>query len=242
MNCDKETGTCSLEDFPAELTPYSSTNPASPEISFYYFGDPMCSWCWGGSETFSALEKLCAEYNLAFNVITGGLRSGGGDPWDEGFRNFLRSEWQHISEKTGKSFSSKLFERSHFEYDTEPACRAVNTAREFLEHSQIYSFFKSVQQKFYVMGDDPKEKEFYKSICEEYSIPFNEFIRAFEDKKTRAETIKQFMLCREWGIRSFPTVCFQHNGTIYPFINGYISPDKVSDLLKDKALHLIKRG
>jgi len=242
MNCNKETAVCQLEDIPVENNQPFPVQNESSQLSFYYFGDPMCSWCWGASEALSVLEKLCAQFNFDFNVITGGLRAGGGDVWNENFRHFLKKEWEHISAKTGKKFSYQLLERTFFEYDTEPACRAVNAAREFLDKSEVYSFFKSVQHKFYVLSEDPKEMHFYKSICEEYSIPFNEFARVFNDDHARTETITQFTLCRKWGVQSFPAVCFEYKDKLYPFFSGYISPENVISLLQNRVFPLIGRG
>ncbi|WP_195432264.1 DsbA family protein [Morganella morganii] len=240
MNCDKEKGICqigdSLPDQPQILPPES----ASSRVSFYYFGDPMCSWCWGGSETFSELERQCNSLNFNFNIITGGLRAGGGDEWNASFRQFLKDEWDHVAQRTGQPFTHKLLERAHFEYDTEPACRAVNTARHFLKSDELYNFFKAIQYQFYVLGDDPKEISFYQSLCEKYSIQLGEFEKVFKDSETKSETIKQFTLCRQWGIRSFPTVCFEYNGQLHPFIGGYIPPEYVGKLIKEKVIPLIR--
>lgn len=242
MNCDKETGTCRLDDsFSTKEKNVGEIN-LTEKTKVLYFGDPMCSWCWGGSETFTLLEKLCAEYQFDFNIITGGLRAGGGAPWNEEFRSFLKNEWSHISEVTGQVFSGKLLERDYFEYDTEPACRAVNAAAQLIAPSQIYAFFKSVQRKFYVEGGDPKEITFYKTICEEHSIPFGDFIGVFNDVKTHGATLEQFRLCRQLGVRSFPTVCFEYKGKIHSFLNGYVAPEKVSELFKERILALTTRG
>lgn len=242
MNCDKETGSCRLDDsFTKNKDTFAGINN-SGRINLFYFGDPMCSWCWGGSETFTLLEKLCAEYNFGFNVITGGLRAGGGDAWNEEFRLFLKNEWAHISRVTGKCFSHKLLERDYFDYDTEPACRAVNAAARLVDPGLVYSFFKSVQRKFYEEGEDPKNNYFYKTICDEYSIPYNDFIDLFNDEETHSATLAQFRLCRQSGVNSFPTVCFEYNGKLHSFLNGYISPDKAGELFKNRALTLTGRG
>lgn len=239
MNCDKEKGICQIGDLPADQPQVSPLESTSATVSFYYIGDPMCSWCWGGSETFSELERLCKKLNFNFNIITGGLRAGGGDEWNASFRQFLRNEWDHVAQRTGQPFTHKLLERAHFEYDTEPACRAVNAARYFLKHEELYRFFKAIQYKFYVLGGDPKEILFYQDLCEKYSIAFSEFERVFNDPQTKSETAKQFTLCRQWGIRSFPTVCFEFNGQLHPFMSGYLPAEYVEKLIRENVMPLI---
>ena len=125
--CDPVTGVCLLpeQDGPVDC--------AVPTVrhgwAVHYVGDPMCSWCWGISPTVSAVEAFCAAQGIDFSITMGGLRAGGGDPWNETFKSFLRNEWRHIGQTTGQPFSFTLLESEYFNYDTEPACRAVATVK-----------------------------------------------------------------------------------------------------------------
>ena len=94
-----------------------------------YFGDPMCSWCWG---IVRNLERLKKRFDgvLAFEMVMGGLRPGGGDPWNEHMKNFLRNHWQHVHAASGQAFNFELLSKDTFNYDTEPPSRAVVLVRD----------------------------------------------------------------------------------------------------------------
>ena len=110
MECDPVTGACLL---PGTEMPRPQT-AARDRAQVSYIGDPMCSWCWGMSPVIEALAVHCAEQGLGFRLVMGGLRAGGGDAWNAGFRGFLRQEWTHIAAQTGQPFGFGLLERSAF--------------------------------------------------------------------------------------------------------------------------------
>lgn len=154
MKCDPVKGTCQLPDF-------KSTETAVPAIrngvAVHYIGDPMCSWCWGISPTVSKVMAFCEAEGIEFSMTMGGLRAGGGDPWNTAFKDFLHNEWRHIAQVTGQPFGFTLLDAAHFDYDTEPACRAVMTVqllqtRKNLAPSIALKFFSAIQRKFYVEG------------------------------------------------------------------------------------------
>ena len=89
-----------------------------------YVGDPMCSWCYGISEE---LSKTIDHYQdrLELEIIMGGLRAGGGETWNTSFKDFLRHHWEDVGIKSGQPFKFDLLDRTEFDYDTEPACRAI---------------------------------------------------------------------------------------------------------------------
>ncbi len=76
--CDPKTGICT----PSTLKELSSigSNSQSEKQEIIYVGDPMCSWCWGISPALTELRDHFAKEKIAFKVIVGGLRPGGGDP------------------------------------------------------------------------------------------------------------------------------------------------------------------
>ncbi len=128
--CDPVTGACLVHDLNNPLAPASSSKPlerSSRSWGVHYIGDPMCSWCWGISPTVGEVAAFCEAEGIEFSITMGGLRAGGGDRWNEEFKDFLRNEWRNIARVTGQPFGFTLLETPHFDYDTEPACRAVAT-------------------------------------------------------------------------------------------------------------------
>lgn len=224
MECDPVTGLCLL---PGAEAP-SGDAAARDQMQVYYVGDPMCSWCWGMSPVIDALARHCEDEAMGFRLVMGGLRAGGGDPWNDGFRDFLRQEWTHIAARTGQPFGFRLLERPAFTYDTEPACRAVVTARALFGEApdanrRELAFFAAVQRKFYVEGEDPKEPGFYHEICTATGIEPAIFGTRFASPESQAATRQDFRLARQLGVRGFPTVMLQIPAGLHELAVGYAS-------------------
>lgn len=237
IKCDPITGACLL---PEQV---KSSDVAVPKEgagwSVHYVGDPMCSWCWGISPTIEAVETFCEAHGVEFTITMGGLRAGGGDLWNEAFITFLRNEWKHISKTTGQPFGFKLLETPHFNYDTEPACRAVATVKILqsqnnLPKSIVLAFFSALQHKFYVDGQDPKVVDFYVSICANLALDFDEFVNTFNSKEAQQAVQHEFVITRQWGVRSFPTLLIELDGKTATLAEGYTTAEHILSRLQQE--------
>ncbi len=223
--CDLETGVCRAPEADADERPYPVAEGRTRAV--HYVGDPMCSWCWGLAPVLQELAEYCAGHGIAFTVTVGGLRAGGGDLWNPSFKAFLRHEWQTIERITGQPFGFSLLELERFDYDTEPACRAVVTMADLLDARPgdgrlLLNFFASIQRKFYVDGADPKVLDFYRELCPAVGVPFARFSAAFQSEASRRHTLAQFEQCRRWGVRGFPSILVDDGGRIGVLASGYL--------------------
>ena len=94
-----------------------------------YVMDPMCSWCWGFAPVLESLAEQAAAAGVGLQLVLGGLRRDG-VAIDAAARVRYLGYWQAVNASTGQLFD---FERGLPEglvYDTEPACRALVTARQ----------------------------------------------------------------------------------------------------------------
>jgi putative protein-disulfide isomerase len=222
-DCDIDSGTCQ------PLAPGSGQNRvkewrAGREL--IYIGDPMCSWCWGIAPALKQLRDYYQQQQLPFRVLVGGLRPGGGDPWNREFRQFLARHWEEIGKLTGQPFSDGILNWASFNYDTEPACRSIAAARPLLDGTEL-DFFSAVQRKFYVDNDDPKLPGFYLSICDEFKLDFGEFLRRFNSDDVKRNTFDEFQLSRSWGVSGFPSVLLQVDGRITKVASGFSTFEKM---------------
>lgn len=231
MRCDSETGACLLP----EPTP-AGESPDTIRSVISYVGDPMCSWCWGMSPIVTQLAEWCAARGQPFRLVMGGLRAGGGDLWNAAFRSFLREEWTLIADRTGQPFGFGLLKRPEFTYDTEPACRAVVTARQLFAadvfRRQEQAFFAALQKKFYVEGEDPKLPEFYRSLCAEAGLDFTSFALHFGSAEARQAVLADFRLARQLGVRAFPSIVLERDGTTHQVAAGYLAFAALQDRLQ----------
>lgn len=222
---DPQTGFCTLPASQDEPAP--GPRPPAPRPAVRYVGDPMGSWCWGIAPTLHDLAGYCQRHDLDFAITAGGLRPGGGDPWTAAFRDFLRREWEAIHQVTGQPFGYSLLDQASFDYDTEPACRAVVTLSHLLapgaQHgSEILAFFSGIQRKFHVDGQVPKALDFYRGLCAPCGISGAAFRAAFLSPEMHAATRAAFAQGRRWGVRGFPTLLLDSNGRIHPLATGHI--------------------
>ncbi len=187
-------------------------------------------------------EILCAhgvgglqirlKHYRTFVLTNGGLRAGGGDEWNAAFRQFLKNEWHHINNVTGQPFSYALLDLDDFNYDTEPACRAVVSA--YLIRPEVkLQFFHETQKKFYTESADPKDTNFYQSVCHKTGIDYAEFREIFTSDLSANETCKEFRIVREYGVNSFPTILIEKNAVIKKLVSGYIDEQSLIEMVTE---------
>lgn len=159
LNCDPKTGVCSLPELSEKA---ASPKPATTAgATVRYIGDPMCSWCWGIYPTLKEVFSYCQNRGLDFSVHVGGLRPGGGDDWTPAFKAFLRHEWENIHRVSGQPFGFSVLDNAEFNYDTEPACRAVVALSLLQASSQVLlAFFSVVSGGFMWRGPTPRSRPF----------------------------------------------------------------------------------
>ncbi|NRA89442.1 MAG: DsbA family protein, partial [Rhizobiales bacterium] len=156
----------------------------------------------------------------------GGLRVGGHQAWDAEFRKFLREHWQQVGQASGQEFNMGLLDLAAFNYDTEPACRAVVAAKNIsmnldLPNQTILQFYVAIQRKFYVDNQDPKQVDFYKSICADTQINFDDFKNAFLSDEIKQQTAAEFNVIRNWGGNGYPTLLVSDGKTLELVSSGY---------------------
>ncbi|MEM1357033.1 MAG: DsbA family protein [Bacteroidota bacterium] len=214
--CDPATGLCT----PAPLTDLIEVVPFRDDVEIIYVGDPMCSWCWGISPALNRLEKAAAANSIPYRIVLGGLRPNNSQEWNAEFADFLRHHWEEVNKRSGQPFGYDLLEVTHFQYNTEPSCRAVVTART-INPKHESRFFELSQHRFYVQNEDPNEVEFYRPICQELGIDFEHFQTLFMSEEMKTATMRDFQLNRSWGVTGYPTVIFRKGEQLIAIARGY---------------------
>lgn len=214
--CDPKTGLCT----PAPLAEQGETVALDAETEIIYVGDPMCSWCWGISPSLNRLQRVAAANGIAYRTVLGGLRPTDSEKWTPQFQDFLRHHWEEVSARSGQPFNYDLLSADHFQYNTEPSCRGVVTART-MNPSVEARFFELTQHRFYVLNEDPAEVDFYKPICKELGLDFEQFARLFPSAEMKAATQADFQLNRQWGVSGYPTILVRKGEKLYSIATGF---------------------
>ena len=229
INCDPETGLCKI---PELVDASEDTIDWKEDQTIIYIGDPMCSWCWGISPQLNALERYGQQKSIPFHIMMGGLRPGGGEEWTDQCKNFLQHHWEEVNQRSGQPCGYQLFELDDYDYDTEPACRAVVTIRN-IAPEKVLPFYELTQHFFYVKSKDPKEVAFYQPICEQLGIDFQAFSEQFVLEEMKQATYRDFQQSRQWGVNSFPTVVYRKGEELHLIGRGYTSYEVMRKRLEE---------
>ncbi len=177
---------------------------AEPRKHLIYFGDPMCSWCYGFEPVLTALTDHFGE-RLPIGIVLGGLRAGTVRALTLMEKDEIRNHWKHVHEASGQPFDHSFFDRGRFVYDTEPGCRAVVVVRRTsLDGGRGY--FRDLQRAFYAKGQNITKTDVLAEIATHHGLTRDEFQLAFEAPDAREETLRDFMMAQENGIQGYPTL------------------------------------
>jgi putative protein-disulfide isomerase len=189
-------------------------------MEMIYIADPMCSWCYGFQPVISALaERFEAE--LPLRLMMGGLRAGNKEAMSATDKDYVREAWTRVGAATGQPFDMSFFSRAGFTYDTEPACRAVVTARR-MQPTLALPFMARIQQAFYAENRDMTAPDEIAAVAEEAGLAPQDFALAFSAPETCNETFRDFLTAQELGIRGFPTLIAGSRSKGYALVtNGY---------------------
>ena len=171
---------------------------------FLYIADPMCSWCWGFSPVIGKIAETFGE-QVPARIMVGGLRPGTTEPMDENKKTMIRTHWEHVQEASGQAFDFSFFDRDGFVYDTEPACRAVVTARK-LDDTKVLDFLAVLHRSFYADNRDVTDASVLVDIAGEFGYDRGEFELIHASPETIEETRADFYFAQQSGITGFPTL------------------------------------
>lgn len=189
-----------------------------PRRRILYFADPMCSWCWGFAPVIAALAAACADA-APIRFCAGGLRAFEQREMDARSRAYVRHHWEEVAAQTGQPFDFAFFEREHFVYDTEPACRAVVAMRNLAPPSAL-AYLAAVQRAFYAENRDVTAED----VLAELAAPFadaGDFRAVFRAPEIDEATRADFRLVPGLGIQGFPTVVLQHDRQLVALTTGW---------------------
>jgi len=133
---------------------------------------------------------------------------------------FLKEHWQEIEEETFQPFQYDILKLTDYVYDTEPASRAVETARQ-MNAAITLGFFSAVQTAFYYQNKSMHDINTYLEIAKSFELDVVEFEKLFYSKGVIDLTRANFTRSAEMGVRGFPTLVLQNGDQYHLITNGY---------------------
>lgn len=189
--------------------------------------DPMCSWCYGFGKEVTELREAIPELDL--QVVVGGLRPGETAVMPKNQRVARLEHWSRVEAASGLPFNREAFlANDHLVYDTEPACRAVVTARRLAPAVDQLAVLRAIQRAFYVDGRDITQGEVLADVASGaltklgFATTPDAFLKAWQSAEAMNETREDFLQARRWGVSSFPSLLLEDGEKLYSVSPGYV--------------------
>ena len=218
------------ETHPAPTGHTSTSNPVPRTLDLLYIADPLCSWCYGFGPQLTALLERHPEARV--ELVMGGLRPFNRQTMSDAFRAMLLEHWSHVAEASGLAFSRDAIDRQGFVYDTEPACRAVVTART-LDGSKALAYMHAVQAAFYRDGRDATRAGVLAEVAEAAGYELGRFAQALESDAMREATRGDFARSQSLGVGGFPTLGVVHGDGTYLVTSGFATVEVLEQRLEE---------
>ena len=225
------TDTCSISGDAQNAPEDDQGFDPGPGKHVLYFGDPMCSWCWGFAPE---LRQLAAALKgrAQLHIIMGGLRPGTTETWDSEMRDYIRHHWEEVAAKTGQPFDYARFDDETFVYDTAPACRALITVRTLKPDASL-AMYEALQRGFYAEGLDLGNATTLVEIAASCGVDAQAFAQHFIAPETAALTTHDFHRTRAFGVTGFPSLVCADDGQYAVLSLGYRTFSTMQPILEE---------
>jgi putative protein-disulfide isomerase len=191
---------------------------SKPVGTLRYFGDPMCSWCWGFRPV---LEQVDREYpELRRVTIMGGLRGETDQPMSDELATLVQGAWRRIEDATGAPFNHELWRRHRPLATTLPACRAVLAAR-LMDAEREWPFMVAMFRAYFTEALDPTQRDTFLRVAEQQGFPREAFEAKLESPEVEQALQRDLRTTRQFGITGFPSVVLTLGKDHYLISPGY---------------------
>ncbi|MCW9034975.1 MAG: DsbA family protein [Rhodospirillales bacterium] len=197
--------------------------------SIIFFGDPMCSWCWGFAPVMRSIAETYGD-EIPLSMVVGGLRAGNTKVMDDQAKAEIRHHWEDVEKASGQPFDFSFFERNDFIYDTEPSCRAVVTMRNIMPEA-TFGYFALLHGAFYAANQDITQTDILVELAEKFDVDSTAFRDAFESPEIQKETFSDFMSAQQLGVTGFPTLVLRDGKQLRALNRGYCEFDVIKPAL-----------
>jgi len=203
--------------------------------SLIYIADPMCTWCYGfAPELVTLLQGLP---DLPVEIIAGGLRAYNKQPLEDNLCATMQDHCDRVANACAMPFAATPVLQPGMVYDTEPACRALVTARVMAPEAS-FAVLHAMQHAFFAEGRDVGDGNVLADVCARAMAEsgFPVAPEAFKDKWMSREmvlaTAEDFGQTRRWGVNGFPTLILERNGRLDLVTAGYVGTEQLIEQMQ----------
>jgi putative protein-disulfide isomerase len=178
------------------------------KAKIYYIHDPMCSWCWGFSTTYSKFINQLDD-NIIVTRLLGGLAPDNDLPMPEDVRIMIQSAWHTIEETIpGKKFNFNFWLLNTPRRSTHIACRAVIAARQ--QGPQFDRLMtEAIQTAYYLDARNPSELTILLNLADKIGLNVDKFKKTINSSTTQQRLLSEIQQVRRLHVTSFPSLVLE---------------------------------
>ncbi len=189
-------------------------------MQFVYFASPMCSWCWGFSPVIRNLKK---EYGTEkIRLVLTPFRVDTTEPMDDTLRNYVLGQWHKVHQTTGQAFDFRFAMPEDFIYNTTLVCLSIKAFCK-QRKAQELAYMHDLQHVYYTENQDLTNEDVLIKIVEKFGLNILQFKQDLQSELIKEELKKDFSLCEQLNVRSYPSLMLEHQDQYNVLANGYVS-------------------
>ena len=196
--------------------------------TLYYVLDPMCSWCWGFSKTWSAIKSSLSD-EISIQYVMGGLAPDSYEPMTDEMREYIQTMWRKIERSVpGTKFNYAFWTNCSPRRSTYPACRAVIAIRKqnpSLEEQMI----NSIQHAYYIDAKNPSDDSTLIDLASKLDIDIEQFKKTLNNNETQSLLLEDISIAKQLGAQGFPSLFYKDSKEIRPLQIDYNNPRIILD-------------
>ncbi|MFT5659075.1 MAG: putative protein-disulfide isomerase [Gammaproteobacteria bacterium] len=201
------------------------------QTTLIYVHDPMCSWCFGFTNTLQSLiDQLPADIKVT--RLLGGLAPDSDDPMPESMRSMLEQNWQRIEQMIpGVQFNYDFWTQCQPRRSTYPACRTVIAARNQGEaFDELMT--RQIQQAYYRQVRNPSDDSTLIELAGEIGLDVDVFANDLNSTETQQQLLDEINTGRSLGVNGFPSLMLNHGGRHELIYTDYVEAQPMLDQIK----------
>lgn len=202
---------------------------STPRI--FYIHDPMCSWCYAFSQSWTALQQALPR-DMEIVYLVGGLAPDTTEPMPLATQKMVQQAWQRIEQTVpGVHFNWDFWPRNTPIRSTYPACRAVLAAKK--QRAEVEpEMIRAIQIAYYQQAKNPSLPETLQACAQEIGLDAEIFSEDLESPAIESELQQQMQQARSLDVYSYPSLRLVHHNTVFPIAIDYLNHRTMLDEIK----------
>ena len=177
--------------------------------TLYYFHDPMCSWCWAFRPVWQRLLQHMPD-TLRIEYVEGGLAADSDQPMPDDVKAYIQNTWRRIEKEVpGTDFNYDFWTECQPRRSTYPACRALIAADKLGHYEEM---LMAIQEAYYLHAQNPSDEEVLVNLAVIEGMEEDNFRQLLHSRDTEIQLQEKLLLCRKFGVNSFPSLILAKEG------------------------------